>query len=503
MRKKRKQKIVVRNSVNIYGASEELVKALYNLNRFKNPQYTNILKYGNKYALRFIDEYISLTKITETKNNKVVKCPRGTNFENLALKFRKELESFPVYYKQKAVEAEWPESHIDLSDEQEKVKYRFIDAYQKDSRPYGNYLFIAATSFGKSIAAMSICSYLNRSALVIYNTNLIKEAWLRDAKKMFNVEPKQVGIIQGSTYRIGEFITLASVQTLGRRKDYWKSICSNFGILVVDEADLMGKNTMSEFVYECDTEFVLGMSATTSPENDYKKIFEAGLGTPFVKLQSKAGKDTMTSLALRDFEVIETEFEYHGDVDTFNPSFIGEERVQRSMDYNNLLECLSYDEDRNQLITESVIKEINNNALILVICKRVGHAEVLVEMIKEKGHDAVCYTGADNSNKNWSRKIIDSFLNRDTQCLVTIDSMVQRGANLNAVDTMFIVAPIKKKTALHQLIGRLRRRDDKKTTNKVYYFHDKRVSFLKSAYHKVVLPVIEKEGVIKYRRPMV
>jgi len=505
LKKNARKRITVCNGLSIRGASQRLVDALLKLNEFPNPDYLSASRYGSEYALQYIPEKINLTVVTNPDRpyKRVVGCPRGTPFHLLPPAEAEEFKNMPVSYKQHDVEARWGEEQLTLSDEQEKVKSAFMDAYQRDLRPYGNYLIIAATSFGKSITAMSICKYLGRRALVIYNTNLIKEAWLKDIEKLFGIPPKEVGIIQGAKFKIGEQITLASVQTLNRNQDSWEDIFSNFGILVVDEADLMGKNTMTSIVYECNCRFVLGMSATLSPENPYKKLFTRAFDKPIIKVNSTAGKDTKTSMALRDFEVIPTNFEYHGDVDKFGASFDESgERIQRSMDYNNLLECIAYDEDRNQLIVDKIIEELREDSSIIVVCKRVGHAEMITSILEERGQEAYCYTGRDNVSKKNSRAIVDKFLSRKLKCLVTIDSMIQRGANLNVVDRMFIVAPIKKKTAIHQLVGRLRRRSEGKKDNKIYYFLDERVSFLKSAYYKVVLPAIEKEGVVKYKKPI-
>jgi hypothetical protein len=88
-------------------------------------------------------------------------------------------------------------------------------------------------------------------------------------------------------------------------------------------------------------------------------------------------------------------------------------------------------------------------------------------------------------------------LDGDVRCLVATIPAIKLGANLNPLSSLHLAMPIDS-DGLEQLIGRVRRRAEKKSSCGLVYYFDTRVPYLKRFFYNKATPVFRKLRVPGY-----
>jgi superfamily II DNA or RNA helicase len=174
--------------------------------------------------------------------------------------------------------------------------------------------------------------------------------------------------------------------------------------------------------------------------------------------------------------------------------------IQRgNLDYNDLLENLHTDQDRNQVIVNEVKRDWLAGRCCLVTTTRRAHVELLVEMLEDAGIDDVNrITGDTNANKDYSDQLLKLLFSGKTRCIVATVQAVKRGANLNPIDRLHLTTPLKKKDDLEQLIGRIRRKHSSKSDCELVYYIDHLCGYLRNIFNKEARSVFRKLKVPRY-----
>lgn len=127
---------------------------------------------------------------------------------------------------------------LKLRDEQEKAVNSFVsknmDSYNGEFRQNG--VVCLPTGKGKSIVALATAHKLRVRTLIIVHKDDLVKSWTEDIEKCFNIPLKEVGIIKAQKNKVGDFFTIATIQTLNRKSDdEIQSLSSMFGMVVTDE----------------------------------------------------------------------------------------------------------------------------------------------------------------------------------------------------------------------------------------------------------------------------
>jgi superfamily II DNA or RNA helicase len=201
------------------------------------------------------------------------------------------------------------------------------------------------------------------------------------------------------------------------------------------------------------------------------KIYLPSLfGAPKKRLVAQQ-RDTFSSMALRKVEVVKTEFTY-------------DHEPGMQIDWHDLTDALMDNEDRNDLIIKSAVKEWKRGESVLIASRRVDHAKILHDMLLEKGiRDANILTGETNADRIYTEKLVEAVLNRNSRMLSATSAAIMRGANLNPLSCLILAMPVNSKN-LEQLIGRIRRRAKGKKSVKLIYVLDDKVIYLKRVFFK-------------------
>lgn len=464
------------------GFSDELRDFILNEYTHANPVYQRLRQFSPwSVESGVIPRHICFAHLIEGR----LHVPRGFDPNDLPSSLRKEWDARKWVNGQVSVPAEFPKSSVTPSPEQRALQSAFRRSVKDNTRPAGSYLLVAPTGQGKTLAQCLAAQLTGQKTLVLCLTNQIRESWYGDFKKAFDLSRSDVGLLQAGTWRKGDAFTLCSVRTLGRRRHLWDELYAEFGCVVVDEAHTISDQTLFDFLQNCPAKFIIGMTATERKKTA-RNYVRAIFGKPVKKLLSTQ-QATKSSLPLSSVREVRTNFRY-----AYQP---------QNLDFNDLLDAMKQDEERNALIVSEVKKDYDVGHSVLVTTRRVEHACLLVDMLREAGmEDANLLTGETNANRKYTESLIRTVFSRQVRCVVAVSAAIKLGANLNPLDRLHVAMPVGDKDDLEQLVGRIRRRSDdniKKDAAMVYY-RDTKVGYLNNVYARVVVPMCRKLKVKGY-----
>jgi len=467
------------NGLYISKPSEELRGELLRLFTYDNPQYLAALKFSPYgYVSPKIPPRICMADYDEL--SQTLRVPRGFSPATLSVPCRKELSRYVTKDHRDCARVEFPVELVPLNKEQRKLVGRFVFARRNKLRPHGNYLFLAPTSVGKTMAQAAIAAKTKQRTLVLCVTNLIRNAWLRDIYTLYGIPKQNVGHIQQATWRIGDIFTLASVATIDRRPERWAELFKTFGTIVLDEAHTISEPRLSRFLDAATSRYIIGATATGEKDTGVDFALPALLGEPVAHIRSQ-NKDTATSMQLRKVRVVKTNFTYEYD--------------RHNLDMHDLSLTLAADEDRNALIVEQAYADWKAGHSVVIAVKRVPHIQLLLDMLHEKGvRDANPLYGGSNQKKRYTETLIKGVLSRKIRMLVANYTAIKLGGNLNPLSRLHLAWPLNR-LDLTQLIGRLRRKAEKKIDSEVVYYLDHRVAYLRRRFEDKAVPVFRDMGI--------
>ena len=450
--------------LHVHGASERLRRELIEAFTFSNPAYEQAARFSPWGPPKLIAKTVCLA----TNDNGVVQVPRGIMpHAQLSEQSMKEFNRIKWVNKTRDNPVKFPPLQVTLNEEQNTLIKGARDAFEKGTHPFGNFLFISPTSTGKSIAQATIAAKLGQRTLVLCLTNTIKRSWQEDIAKAFDIRGSDLGIIQQKTWRIGKNFTLASVKTLAQRTERWPELFDQIGCIILDEADTITAPSIFNFIFGFPARYVVG--ATATPTGRGNNFYLTSAFGPVVKRVAASQKDTKSSFAVQEAEPIYTNFEY--------------EYQQGNINLHDLTEHLMTDEKRNARIVNRVRLDIKNGLVCLVATKRVGHVEILAEMLKEKGIKCRTLTGETNSSGETTELTYELIFNGKCRCLIATTAAILRGANINPLSSLHVTMPQSKKD-MEQLAGRIRRRHKDKTRCVIRYYVDRNVGYCFNVYKR-------------------
>lgn len=179
-----------------------------------NPQYFKALKYS-RYGSVKIPKYLRFY----SENKAYLEIPRGYEVpfdieEEIDLTF----ENTVTY----------PDFQLQLRQTQQEAFNHYIKDTSKG-------IIILPTGKGKSILGCYIASQLKQKTLIIVHKDDLVSGWKADADLCFGGKLK-TGLIKARKRKIGEQITIATIQTLNRlSEEDLILLTETFGLIIVDE----------------------------------------------------------------------------------------------------------------------------------------------------------------------------------------------------------------------------------------------------------------------------
>ncbi len=134
---------------------------------------------------------------------------------------------------------------------------------------------ISATGSGKTTMGLYLVAQRKQPTLIIVHTKNLLTQWVDRIESFLNIPKKEIGIIGNGKKKIGDKITVATVQSLYKCAG---EVAPHIGHIIVDECHRAPSRTFTEAVTAFDSKYMLGLSATPYRRDKLSKLIFWHLG---------------------------------------------------------------------------------------------------------------------------------------------------------------------------------------------------------------------------------
>lgn len=349
------------------------------------------------------------------------------------------------------------EGEIKLYDYQEKAVSAMENAKSG--------ILVAPCGSGKTQMGIELINRIGGRALWLTHTRDLLNQSMTRAKMYFKGD---FGTITEGKVDIGKDITFATVQTmvnldLPKYRDMWD-------VIVVDEAHkVAGTPTKLMMFYKVVTNlnarFKFGLSATMHRSDAMVFSTYAVLGDKVYEVTDKmVGDKIIKAKHEKVISSLPESFEYL--------------QGNGMLDYQALINYISFDEERNKFIAKIVNSEPDK--VFLVLCSRVEHTSILREMI---GEGAVMNGHTPKSERD---EILQRTRDGNNRVIIATYNLAKEGLDVPNFDRLIFATPQKDYTIVKQSAGRIERNIEGKEQPVLYDIVDVNIGVCERWYKKRV-----------------
>jgi superfamily II DNA or RNA helicase len=332
-----------------------------------------------------------------------------------------------------------------------------------------NGILEAPCGSGKTQMGIALIKELGQKALwVTHTTDLLKQSLAR-AKQYF--ADGDFGVITDGKVHIGADITFATVQTLSNLD--LTQYNNEWNVVVVDECHrAAGTPTRVMQFYKAVSHLKArhkyGLSATLDRADGLIKSVFALLGT--IKHSIKE-QEVGSKIIKANHSIIAT---------TLPDSIEAYSDTDGTMIYNKLLNYISGNIERNELIARNI--DFRTGRHHLVLSHRVEHLRVLEILLSGLGiKSAVVCATTPKAQRDFSLELARK---GELPVLLATYSLAKEGLDIPILDTLHLATPNKNKAIVIQSVGRVERNFDGKKQPEICDYVDFSVSYCVSMYKK-------------------
>lgn len=334
-----------------------------------------------------------------------------------------------------------------------------------------------ATGSGKTLAAMALAAEIGLNTLIILPNKGLFDQWAEWAEKVFGINRERLGIIQGKTKRL-RTLTIAMQATLGRGVS--EDVKEFFGTVIVDETQRAAADSLYKAVDSMPAKYRIGVSASER-RKDRKEFLTYDI---FGKPVYEATRDAMTAAGhILDVEirVIPTKFVANW--------------YSSGSSFNDLLDAMIKDRDRNVLAFKFIDKELHRGEQAIILSHRRDHVRSIDLHYAKKGIPSGCLLGdGEPGDAEAFVRSKQGLQDGSTRVGVGTYGALGYGIDLPAVSVGMCMTPISNNQQnLNQVRGRLCRTNKAagKTHGRLYMLMDFKVFGMKHlrnlvAWNKIV-----------------
>ncbi len=322
-------------------------------------------------------------------------------------------------------------------------------------------VIVAPPGTGKTVIALKIITEKQQPALIVVHRKLLADQWIERIQTFLGIPKNEIGTIGQGKTKLGKKITIAMIQSLQKELAKPDSIFQNaFGTIIIDECHHVPSESYRNAIYLLNTFYIYGLTATPIRKyNDVKLIF-IHLGEIISELKAQDLKSRKSArIIIRNTEL---DVPFNSKTDRFE----------------TLSNVLIHDSQRNKLIINDIISELNAGKKIVVLSERKEHIETLNQYLKQK-YETITLSGNDSeSNRIEKWKILKE---GNYQVLITTGQLFGEGTDLQNAECLFLVYPFSFEGKLIQYIGRVQRSEIAPT---IYDYRDSKIDYLNKLFLK-------------------
>jgi superfamily II DNA or RNA helicase len=285
------------------------------------------------------------------------------------------------------------------------------------------------------------------------------EQWIDRSSFFLGIPVSEVGVIGGGKFKLGEAITIATIQSLYRRA---KEVAPFIGHIILDECHHVPSRTFANVISSFDSKFMLGLSATPWRRDKLDKLIYFYLGDNVHKVESGSLREKGCILRA---EVIVRETAFRT-------------KCHPSEEYSKMISELIDDPTRNELIVQDVAMEAAKGiGACLVLADRKTHCHTLAGLLRQRGVECEVLTG--DVSKPERKRIVNSINDGSAKVVIATGQLIEEGLDATGLSVLFLASPIRFGGRLLQYVGRVIRPAPGKRGAKVFDYVDANVGVLK------------------------
>lgn len=472
------------------GLSPSQIESIKERLTFQNPQYTAVQKYS-RYTYTKVPPY--LTYYTQTEEGLLV--PAGFDLTELN----------PVI----------SESRVFTKP---KRKYKFLltlrgsqkeaaDAYiRANSEHILRGSIQMPTGKGKSILGLYLASHYQARTLIVVHKDDLVTGWKKDIHLAFGgkVIP---GLIKAKSRKVGDFITIATVQTLNKLSpEELNTLYSTFGLVIQDEMHHCPASSF-EVVSRFKSRYRLGLTAT--PERTDGLAFVMNLyfgGFCYVYSEDPEERDEdilpvrvfVREIPLRFDPVFQVSVKANRTV--YSPidplplaSFSNRElpdgqvrissipySVRPRLSFQYVEDCVLTHPVVQRMVCDDIVREFEQGHSCVVFFTRKEHCRIYYDLLRSRvpEYRLGLYYG-DNPDND---KVMEQAENIRQFVTITTYAKATEGTNVKQWESVFLVSSLNNEKNVEQAAGRVRRKKENKLDIARLYDYRLRYAYLLSSH---------------------
>jgi superfamily II DNA or RNA helicase len=318
-------------------------------------------------------------------------------------------------------------------------------------------VIVAPPGSGKTVIGLKIIIDKGQPSLILVHRKQLLEQWTERIEAFLNIPKRDIGVIGQGKAKIGEQITVATIQSLPKELE---SVQNKFGTIIVDECHHVPAETFRNIIEKLQTYYLYGLTATPFRKYNDGKIIFTHLGEIIANIQSSEVENyKQAKILIRNTEL---DIPYHSKTDSFE----------------TLSKILVHDISRNKLILEDIKTELNQGKKAVIITERKEHIDSLYLFLKQS-YEVIGLSGDDSeTSKKAKWKILQD---GNFQVLITTGQYFGEGTDLQNISCLFLVYPFSFEGKLIQYIGRVQRSEINPI---IYDYRDYKIDYLNKLFLK-------------------
>lgn len=336
-------------------------------------------------------------------------------------------------------------------------------------------VLVAPCSAGKTNIMIEIIHRIGRKFLFIVHTSDLLRQFYSRAKSLYpNMD---IGQITDGKIEIGKDGAVATIQTLDKID---KNLYAyNFDIVICDECvHVSGSPTLSKMfsrvLGNIPARYKFGCTATPERSDTLTKTMYTILGVnlqgTFAPIYQISKSDTRSLTAEHIRINTGVPFDYHilNDDGTFN--------------YPGLIDYLSLDEDRNNLIVDLAKELIEEKRKTIILCHRIQQCEIIHQKLLNAGIKSELLVGKVSAKKR--EAVLTEQV--DFDCICATYSLCKEGIDVKSLEGEILCTPVNDKGMMIQCVGRVERFKEGKRTPLVLDLCDEKIPYCVNRFKKRV-----------------
>ena len=336
-------------------------------------------------------------------------------------------------------------------------------------------VLVSPCGSGKTFMGIEILRILSKKFLWLTHTKDLLNQTLKEINGLYPF--LDIGTITEGKINMGKDGTISTIQTLCKiDPEIYKR---EFDVVIVDEcAHCAGSPTISKMfqkvVENIPARHKYGLTATPARSDSLIDTMYMILGMSTngeFKPTYKIDKEEVKTIVAQHEKVeLYTDIPYNSDVYDVDGTII----------YNELINFLSEDIERNNIIINNIIFREKEKRKQIVLCHRVSQCKLLYERLKEFCINVEVITGDTPTKKR--KELLKE--NNSWDVLVATYQLLKEGISIKTLDTLHFVTPAKDKSTVVQCVGRIERYLENKKQPIVYDYVDVNIDYCNKAYTK-------------------